>query len=109
MNCRFASFVLASLALQSCGLVLPRYAQAQPNLTHAIPHAVAPGKTTELTLHGAKLVAPFRVWTSFPAQVEVLTADASRKDAAQATCKLTLSANVPVGVGGIAVATADGL
>src|SRR5688500_11997128 len=54
-----AIFVLAMVASR---------AQAQPALTAAVPGAVAPGKTTEVTLSGAKLDQPLRIWTSFPAQ-----------------------------------------
>src|SRR5262249_31507217 len=52
---------------------------------------------------------PLRVWTSFPAQVEVVATDEKQKDKKQAACKITLSAGVSVGIGGIAVANADGL
>ena len=43
---------------------------AQPTLTHVFPAAVAPGATTELTLHGTKLDGRLKVWTSFPARVQ---------------------------------------
>src|SRR4051812_6462753 len=82
---------------------------AQPSLTHVTPGAVTPGKTTEITLHGGKLDGPLRVWTSFPAQVEVIAGDEKAKDRKEAVCKMTLGSGVPLGIGGIAVATADGL
>ena len=84
-------------------------ARAQPSLTHVTPAALAPGKTTEVTLHGAKLGGALRVWTSFPAQVELAVGDDRQSDKNQVVCKLTLSTGVAVGIGGIAVASADGL
>jgi len=86
-----------------------KVAMAQPSLTHITPGAVAPGKTTEITLHGSKLDGPLHVWTSFTAAGEVAAADAKEKDRKEAVCKLTLGSGVPVGIGGIVVATAAGL
>src|SRR5436190_10543627 len=45
--------IAAALVLACSGLGgLPRTAVAQPSLTHLTPGAIAPGKTTEVTLHG---------------------------------------------------------
>jgi len=77
-------------------------------LSHAVPGAVAPGRTTEIVLHGAKLGGPVRLWTSFPAQVEI-TSDPNAKDPTQVACKLTLAAGVPAGIGGVALATPAGM
>ena len=52
------------------------HVRAQPSVSYAVPGAVQPGKTIELTLHGAKLDDPLRVWTSFPAKVEIVPAEA---------------------------------
>src|SRR5262245_46610067 len=54
-------------------------ARAQPSLSHLAPGALAPGKTTELTLHGSKLDGLLRVWTSFPAHVEIEAGDQKQK------------------------------
>lgn len=97
-------FSLRLLAAALVGLaVSPLAAQT---LSHAVPGAVAPGRTTEITLHGAKLAGAARIWTSFPAQVEI-TSD--RKEDAKVVCKLTLASGVPVGIGGVVVATPAGL
>jgi Bacterial pre-peptidase C-terminal domain len=88
--------------------VLAPRAMGQPTLSHVTPGAAGPGKTTELTLHGAKLDGNVRVWSSFPAQIEVVVGDPKQKDRAEVTCKLTLASGVPIGIGGIVVATADG-
>jgi len=90
-------------------------AVAQPSLSHVSPGALPPGKTTELTLHGTKLDGPLRVWTSFPAQIELLPANEKQQDKdkqqdnKQAVSKITLSAGAPVGIGGIAIANAEGV
>src|SRR5262245_50593094 len=81
---------------------------AAQTLSHAVPGAIAPGRTTEIVLHGTKLGPGARVWTSFPAQVEI-AADPSAKEPAQLTCRLTLPSGSGVGIGGIAVATPAGL
>jgi len=82
---------------------------AQPALTHITPGALLPGKTTEISLHGSKLDGDVRVWTSFPAQVDVAPADPNQKDRTQLTCKVTVGAGVAVGIGGIVVATTTGI
>src|SRR6478752_5601012 len=69
---------------------VPRVAVAQPTLSHVTPHAVTPGKTTEITLHGTKLAGALRVWTSFAAQVEIIQAASQKSDASAATCKISL-------------------
>ena len=101
---------LQAVALAVGGILLASAAAiAQPSLTHVSPGAVTPGKSTELTLHGSKLDGPLHVWTSFPAQIDLAATDEKAKDRKEAVCKLTLGSGVPVGIGGIAVATADGL
>jgi len=87
----------------------PRAAVAQPAVTHITPGALAPGKTTEITLHGSKFDGEVRVWTSFPAQVEVAAADAKQTDRVKLTCKMTIGPGVAVGIGGIVVATEAGI
>lgn len=81
---------------------------AQPSVSYTVPGAVQPGQTIELTLHGAKLDDPLRVWTSFPATVEVVPAEAGKKDLTSRICKITLDATVPVGVAGLVVGNATG-
>ncbi len=85
-----------------------RSAVAQPTLSHVTPHAIAPGKTTEITLHGTKLNAAPRVWTSFTAQVELPAVASAKSDGNASTCKISLGSHVPIGIGGLAIATADG-
>ncbi len=93
----FSLFVLAAVK-----------AYAQPAVSHTVPSAVTPGQTIELTLHGTKLDDPLRVWTSFPAKVEIVPAEAGQKDLTSRTCKVTLDAEMPVGIGGLVVGNAAG-
>jgi hypothetical protein len=83
-------------------------ARAQPTVSYTVPAAVQPGKTIELTLHGAKLDDPLRVWTSFPAKVEIVPAEAGTKDLKSRICKITLDATAAVGIGGLVVGNATG-
>jgi Bacterial pre-peptidase C-terminal domain len=82
-------------------------AHAQPNIANVVPGALQPGQTTEITLHGTKLDGPLQVWTSFPAQVEVI-GDPKEKNREKAVCKVSLSAGVPVGIGGVVVTSLSG-
>ncbi len=100
-------FPVPAAGLLVCGLLVSQV-RAQPSLTHAVPAAVTPGKTVELTLHGAKLDEPLSIWTSFPANVELVAAEGDKPNPAKRTYRVTLDANVPVGYGGIVVATAEG-
>src|SRR4051812_40341499 len=52
---------------------------AQVAVSGFSPGALAPGKTTELTLTGQKFEDPLAVWTSFPAQLELLPAEPTQR------------------------------
>jgi len=98
---RFPTFLMSMLAVG----FLPAVAVAQPSISSLTPAAIPPGKATEVTIHGAKLERPLQVWTSFPAEVE-LVAPANEEEAKKVDavrCKITPAAGVAVGVAGIAV------
>lgn len=78
--------------------------QAQVTVTAVSPGALAPGQTTEVTLTGTKFEDPLAVWTSFPAQVELLPAEPTQRK-----IKFTLEENVSVGIGGIVLGSAGGV
>ena len=82
------------------------FASAQPVISSTGTHGLPPGQTTEITLTGDKLDAPMQIWTSFPAQVELIAEGSTNK---AYKCKLTLDNNVPVGIGGIVVGNASGV
>ncbi|MEX2174189.1 MAG: hypothetical protein WD872_07490 [Pirellulaceae bacterium] len=98
----------APLLVVALGLGTQSPAHAQPTLAFASPGAVVPGKTTELTLHGGKLDQPVGIWSSFPAQIELVPGDANQKDKTTLLAKITLAAGAPCGIGGIAISTAAG-
>jgi len=101
-----APFLLAALGLL-LGM-LATQARAQPSLTRIEPGALPPGKTTEVTLHGGKLDEPLRIWSSFPATWEVVPGDPNQKGRASVKVKATLDPSAQCGIGGIAVAAAEG-
>src|SRR3954464_11028324 len=71
---------------------------AQPGLGTAVPGAVAPGKTTEITLSGSKLDQPLKVWSSFPATIEAVPGDPNMKGKASLLCKVTLPPEAMCGI-----------
>lgn len=96
------------------GLVLlgvaaePAWAQA-PTITYTTPLAIKPGQPSDLKLHGAGLVGPTQLWTSFPSQA-VLKPDVPMNgmNAAECVYQVTVPSDVPVGIYGVRVATANG-
>ncbi len=82
---------------------------AQPSVSNVSPQAVRPGATVELTFRGEHLQDPLQVWTSFPATVEMLPADAEAEEEVKSrTCRLKLEDDVAGGIGGIVVGSPDG-
>lgn len=80
------------------------YLQAQPTLNYAQPAAVMPSGTSRVNLHGDKLTAPLRVWTSVPAQVTVIELTPQK-----AVLDVTPTTNtIALGTFGIGVATGEG-
>jgi len=108
MRSRCVCWGAARLGALCCARLLARGAPAQPTVTHVLPGAVTPGKTTEITVVGTKLAGPLKLWASFPAQVEWVSGEA-QGDVTEARCKLTLSAGVSAGLGGLAVSSKSGV
>ncbi len=103
-----AALRIAAFSL-SAALLGPTYALAQPAINQTVPGAVVPGQTVEVTLQGSKLTEPLDVWTSFPATVEKVAAPGAPADGSQLVCRFTLGAEVSPGIGGIVVATPEGV
>lgn len=80
------------------------HAQVVPVGTHTTPSAVAPGKTTVITFHGNNLGGATTLWTSVSAKVEAQT-----NDVRQATFRLTLPGDAPLGLAGAWLATTNGV
>lgn len=106
MNRRLREGFLALLLLAGLSAAGTAWGQA---LTQVRPQAVAPGKTVDVTLTGQKLDDPLTIWTSFPAKVELVPLADPKPGQTSRTAKITVEGNVPVGVGGIAVATPEGV
>jgi hypothetical protein len=78
-----------------------------PAVTHAVPSAAAPGKTTEVKLHGSGLKDVTQVWASFPGAAAAVAGSASASGN-EVTVKFELPADVPAGFGALRVATRSG-
>ena len=80
-----------------------------PAITYTTPLALKPGVPNDLKLHGGALVGPTELWTSFPAQ-SVLKPDVPMNgmNAAECVYAVTVPSDVPVGIYGVRVATANG-
>lgn len=99
--CFLASVVLLAVASQVS-------AQA-PAITYTTPLALKPGQPNDLKLQGGALVGPTQLWTSFAAQT-VLKPDVPMNgmNAAECVYSVTVPSDVPVGIYGVRVATANG-
>lgn len=87
-----------------CVLAGNLFAQS-PSFTHASPGALLPGKTLELTVHGANLLGATNLWTSFNAKVLSATAT----NASTAKFQVSLPAGAPVGIHAARVASVNGV
>lgn len=103
-----AMFRLSACWCFSLAAVVSTAAWAQPSVTHALPGAVRPGQTTEITLHGAKLDGALNVWSNLPAKFEIVPVEADKKDLANRVCQVTLDPNVSVGMAGVIVGNTAG-
>ena len=84
-------------------LAAPAFAQT-PVINRGVPSAVAPGKATEVVLHGAGLARPTAVWTSVGATTDLAGIGDDRT-----ACRFTLPPEAQVGIYGVRVATAGGV
>src|SRR5437868_10539642 len=75
-----------------------------PSVTRAVPSAVAPGKTVDVTLSGSALDLPTALWTSIPA-----TAAFTAGSGDHATCRITLPPEAQVGVAALRIGTRGGV
>ncbi|MBM3971018.1 MAG: hypothetical protein FJ302_14345 [Planctomycetes bacterium] len=101
VSCFLAGMVLLAMASQVS-------AQA-PAITYTTPLALKPGQPNDLKIHGGALVGPTQLWTSFAAQT-VLKPDVPMNgmNAAECVYSVTVASDVPVGIYGVRVATANG-
>lgn len=98
MLSRFFNSVFLALSLASA------FAQA-PNPNHALPGAVAPGQSTELTFFGENLGGVTQLWTSFAASAELV----SNPDASRAVFRVKVPRQTPPGIGAARLVTTNGV
>ena len=79
---------------------------APPQLTQALPLAIAPGKTVDVTLSGQHLLQMRSLWTSFAARCEIAVAEDEGK---KLHCRLTVPRDEQVGIGVIRAVSAEGV
>lgn len=103
MSRRLASPLLVVAALVASLLSNDHRALAQPAVTHSVPGAILPTGSTRIVLHGDKLAAPLRVWTSANVKVSVVSVEAK-----SATLEIAPQESLPLGPIGLWVATPDG-
>ena len=95
-------------AMALVGSNRPVVAQS-PTITLTTPLALKPGQPSDLKLHGANLAGSTQLWTSF-AGTNVLAPEVPNNgtNAAECVYKVTVPSDVPVGIYGVRVATANG-
>jgi hypothetical protein len=97
------SRLLTTLAL----LVTPALLPAQPFVEHVAPPVAERGKTARVAFVGRELAGALDVWTSLPPGA--VKAKPVESGPGRAVFDVEVSANAPVGVCGLRVATRDGL
>jgi hypothetical protein len=102
----FRAIIAASVVF----LIVAIRALAAPQLSQPIPFAIAPGKTTELTLQGGQLLSPLRLWTTFTAKTEfVPAADDAGKKGEKLICHITVPRGEQVGIGALRLISTEGI
>jgi hypothetical protein len=100
------AFLASVLLLATMNQVM---AQA-PSITFTVPLAIKPGQTNDLKLQGGALAGPTELWTSFPAQSSLKPdVPMNGMNAAECVYAVTVPSDVPVGIYGVRVATANGV
>ena len=83
---------------------------AIPSIGSTFPQAATPGQTVDIKVRGGNLSGPTQLWTSFPAEVTLPAEIAGNgTNAGEVTYRLKLPGDVPPGVHGIRLATAQGI
>jgi len=99
LSCALAWFSILSAALAQ-----------SPNLTHIIPAAAAPGKSTEVTFFGKNLGGATELWTSFPCEAVLARPNGeNEKETGKVTFRLTPAPETQVGIGAVRLATTNGI
>ena len=97
--------VASRLTVAFAIVMVPSFAFAQPAVEHLTPPVVERGKTTRVTFHGKDLANAEAVWFAVPG----LKAKSVESSPTKAVFDVLAETTAPVGVGGLRVATRDGL
>lgn len=95
------------MAVLALALAFPAGVAAQSFVEHVSPPVVERGKTTRVTFVGKNLANAFDIWNSLPSGT--LRAKPVEAGSERAVFEITAADNAPVGMGGMRVATPDGL
>jgi hypothetical protein len=98
------SFALPCITVVIAVLVTGPLSAETPTVTRAVPSAVAPGRTVELTLHGSGLDSATALWTSIAAEAKFVGGAGDH-----AICRLTLAPEAQAGVAALRVAARGGV
>ena len=99
-RCAFAG----ALLLAASALAAP------PFIERTAPYAVAPGQSVDVTLFGKNLQGATMLWTSFDASAELTPGiEKNGTESGKVTFRITVPKETPMGVGGIRVATSEGV
>ncbi len=95
--------ILTKVLLISIGAVTGS-AQTQVVVTDCQPRVVRVGEDNTVRLSGKSFDGAVKVWTSFPASVSVL-----EQQGELLVCRISLSADAPIGVGALVVSSSSGI
>lgn len=96
--------IVPYLAILSIACAGAGAAAEAPSVAFAIPSAVAPGQTQEVTFHGTGLEAPTAIWSTFGVELSFSGGATDR-----ATYRIIVPPGAPVGVGALRIATRAGV
>ncbi|MGH7192555.1 MAG: PPC domain-containing protein, partial [Candidatus Saccharimonadales bacterium] len=101
---------LLTAALAIVAISARDVAAQPPSIGDKSPSAALPGQATDLTLFGGNLAAPTAVWSNMPgAKIELAPGvDGNGAKADQVVYRFTPSAETPVGIYGLRLATGKG-
>lgn len=99
--------ILAALVTGS----IVSFASAQPpTLSYSQPAAVAPGQSLDVTFYGGTLAGPTALWSNLPLTSELAPGIEGNGTAADhVVYRITVPADAQVGIGGVRIATGQGV
>ncbi|MFM7071178.1 MAG: hypothetical protein ACKO38_05215, partial [Planctomycetota bacterium] len=87
----------------------PPEARGEPAVSHVMPASVARGKRTRLEFIGNRLDRPVGIWTSLPSGELKVVGRESAGEGSKCVVEVEASADCPLGVYGLRLATESGL